>query len=108
MLRARRLHSTLSQITTDPIAATILLTSQGTLLCKAMTNDCDFDIKAMVAIGIVVAESEGELGLLDPLLGLVLVGDDVATLVAILRRAAEREVAQHARARREAGDRSVR
>ena len=60
MLRARRLHSTLSQITTDPIAATILLTSQGTLLCKAMTNDCDFDIKAMVAIGIVVAESEGE------------------------------------------------
>ena len=38
MLRAKRLHANLSQITTSPIAATILLTKDGNLLCKATSS----------------------------------------------------------------------
>eukprot|EP00520_Triparma_pacifica_P019743 CAMPEP_0118654910 /NCGR_PEP_ID=MMETSP0785-20121206/12641_1 /TAXON_ID=91992 /ORGANISM="Bolidomonas pacifica, Strain CCMP 1866" /LENGTH=128 /DNA_ID=CAMNT_0006547601 /DNA_START=180 /DNA_END=563 /DNA_ORIENTATION=- len=60
MLRAKRLHSNLSLITNAPIEATILLTSTGNLLCKNLTPTTQIDIKAMAAVGVVVADGEAD------------------------------------------------
>ncbi|GMI03112.1 hypothetical protein TrLO_g2487 [Triparma laevis f. longispina] len=62
MLRAKRLHQTLSLISTPPIHHTYLLTSTGDLLSIASLDESELgenvesvDVKSLVAAGMVVA-----------------------------------------------------